>query len=164
MAIAGRKRRTASLTIQFAISRFRPSLDFDSVVKRAAVCAVELRCCRSVHYGLSPIFRFDAARRRRCARHRVSQPARTDGALIHYKRVGHRRLPPRYNEGAEERLRAADHQMDCFIRTDAVNPAKCPKRSIQNASHLVVASTFAGGAFPAFLMSGQLPLGGDALE
>ena len=28
-----------------------------------------------------------------------------------------------------ERLRAAD-QMDCFICTDAVNPAKCPKWSI----------------------------------
>ena len=38
-------------------------------------------------------------------------------------------LPPRYNE-RHERLRAAGHQMDCFICTDAVNPAKCPKWSI----------------------------------
>jgi hypothetical protein len=29
-----------------------------------------------------------------------------------------------------ERLQAADHQMDCFICTDAVNPAKCPRWSI----------------------------------
>jgi hypothetical protein len=29
-----------------------------------------------------------------------------------------------------ERLQAADDQMDCFICTDAVNPAKCPKWSI----------------------------------
>ncbi len=54
---------------------------------------------------------------------------RTDGALIHYKRVGHRSPPPRYNE-RHERLRAAGDQMDCVICTDAVNPAKCPKRSI----------------------------------
>jgi hypothetical protein len=54
---------------------------------------------------------------------------RTDGALIHYKRVGHRSPPPRYNE-RHERLRAAGDQIDCFICTDAVNPAKCPKWSI----------------------------------
>ena len=54
--------------------------------------------------------------------------------------------------------------MDCFDRRDAVNPAKCQKRSIQNASHLLVASIFASGAFPALLMYGrQLPFGGDAL-
>ena len=29
-----------------------------------------------------------------------------------------------------ERLRAAGDQMDCFICTDVVNPAKCPKWSI----------------------------------
>ena len=54
---------------------------------------------------------------------------RTEGALIHYKRVGHRSPPPRYNE-RHERPRAAGDQMDCFICTDAVNPAKCPKWSI----------------------------------
>jgi hypothetical protein len=54
---------------------------------------------------------------------------RTEDALIHYKRVGHRSPPPRYNE-RHERLRAAGDQMDCFICTDAVNPAKCPKWSI----------------------------------
>ena len=55
--------------------------------------------------------------------------------------------------------------MDCFDRRDAVNLAKCPKRSIQNASHLLVASMFASRAFPALLMYGrQLPFGGDALE
>ena len=54
---------------------------------------------------------------------------KTDGALIHYKRVGHRSPPPRYNE-RHERLRAAGDQIDCFICSDAVNPAKCPKWSI----------------------------------
>ena len=29
-----------------------------------------------------------------------------------------------------ERLRAAGDQIDCFICSDAVNPAKCPKWSI----------------------------------
>ena len=58
---------------------------------------------------------------------------RTDGALIHYKRVNHRSPPPHYNE-RHERPRAAGYQMDCFICTDAVNPAKCPKRSIPESS------------------------------
>ena len=54
--------------------------------------------------------------------------------------------------------------MDCFDRRDAVNPAKCPKRSTQNASHLLVASMFASRAFPALLMyDRQLPFGGDGL-
>src|SRR6516225_967732 len=54
--------------------------------------------------------------------------------------------------------------MDCFDRRDAVNPAKCPKRSTQNASHLLVASMFASRAFPTLLMyDRQLPFGGDGL-
>jgi hypothetical protein len=38
-------------------------------------------------------------------------------------------LPPCYNE-RQQRLRGAGDQIDCFICSDAVNPAKCPKWSI----------------------------------
>ena len=69
---------------------------------------------------------------------------RTDGALIHYKRVGHRSSPQRYKR-PHERLRATYHQNYCFNCRAAVTPAKCPKRSIrcplaQDASDLLVAS------------------------
>lgn len=50
---------------------------------------------------------------------------------------------------------------ELFHRPDEVNPAKCAKRSIHNASHLLVASKFASGTFPAFLMCQQLPFAGD---
>ena len=51
---------------------------------------------------------------------------------------------------------------ELFHRPDEVNPAKCAKRSIHNASHLLVASKFASGTFPSFLMCGQqLPFAGD---
>ena len=51
---------------------------------------------------------------------------------------------------------------ELFHRPDEVNPEKCAKRSIHNASHLLVASKFASGTFPAFLMCGQqLPFAGD---
>ena len=42
---------------------------------------------------------------------------------------------------------------ELFHRPDEVNPAKCAKRSIHNASHLLVASKFASGTFPTFLMA-----------
>ena len=51
---------------------------------------------------------------------------------------------------------------ELFHHPDEVNPAKCAKRSIHNASHLLVASKFASGTFPTFLMCGQqLPFAGD---
>ena len=51
---------------------------------------------------------------------------------------------------------------ELFHHPDEVNPAKCAKWSIHNASHLLVASKFASGTFPTFLMCGQqLPFAGD---
>src|SRR5215471_5064110 len=47
----------------------------------------------------------------------------TDGALIHTSEWATGLLP-------HTRLRTADDQIDCFICTDIVNPAKYPKRSV----------------------------------
>jgi hypothetical protein len=51
------------------------------------------------------------------------------------------------------RRRSSD---ELFHRPDEVNPAKCAKRPIHNASDLLVASKFASGTF-----GQQLPFAGD---
>ena len=66
---------------------------------------------------------------------------RTDGALIHYKRVGHRSPPPRVTSGCEPPV----SEMDCsFARMQSIQQSvqngQFLCRLTQNASHLFIAS------------------------
>ena len=56
-----------------------------------------------------------------------AKKTRTDGALIRYKRVGHRSVLSHVTKRHERLLRAAGDQMDCFICTDVVKSGKVSK-------------------------------------
>ena len=128
------------------------------MIKRIALGAVELRGCRSVHNGLSvandqlrcyavippdtgnPFATALAACNvsgattspritPRIKAGPSSAKPRTDGALFHYKRVGHRSPPAQYND-RQERLRAADRWIASFARMQSI------RQSVQNGQFL----------------------------